>query len=98
MYIKNMMKLSVVFVLSLMLIIMLAACGNKTSQQASSSPSGQPGQSDQSDHSNRAPVQLTISAAASLTDALQEIQKKYEAEMPGVKLICNFAASGTLQR
>jgi len=40
--------------------------------------------------------QLTVSAAASLTDAFKEIGSKFEAARPGVTLRFNFAASGTL--
>lgn len=41
---------------------------------------------------------LTVSAAASLQDALGEIARAYEAENPDVRLRLNFAASGTLQQ
>ncbi|EGO65006.1 molybdate ABC transporter substrate-binding protein [Acetonema longum] len=44
------------------------------------------------------PVELYVSAAASMKDALLEIQKQYEAENANVKLIYNLAASGTLQK
>jgi molybdate transport system substrate-binding protein len=40
--------------------------------------------------------QLTVSAAASLTDALREIAPRFEATRPGVTLRMNFAASGVL--
>jgi molybdate transport system substrate-binding protein len=40
--------------------------------------------------------QLTISAAASLADALREIGSRFEAARPGVTLRHNFAASGVL--
>ena len=40
--------------------------------------------------------QLTISAAASLTDAFKDIGPRFEATRPGVKLRLNFAASGVL--
>lgn len=40
---------------------------------------------------------ITISAAASLKDALNEIKPKYE-EKNGTKLTYNFGASGTLQK
>ncbi|MCR8643748.1 molybdate ABC transporter substrate-binding protein [Paenibacillus sp. N1-5-1-14] len=43
-------------------------------------------------------IELTISAAASLTDSLNEIQKLYEVEHPNVKLTFNFGASGSLQQ
>ena len=40
--------------------------------------------------------QLTVSAAASLTEAFKEIGHKFEASRPGVKARFNFAASGVL--
>lgn len=40
--------------------------------------------------------QLTVSAAASLTDAFKEIKTKFEAAHPGVTLFFNFGASGAL--
>lgn len=43
-------------------------------------------------------VELNISAAVSLKDALAEIQKNYEAKNPTIKLIYNLGASGALQK
>ncbi|WP_028610763.1 molybdate ABC transporter substrate-binding protein [Paenibacillus harenae] len=43
-------------------------------------------------------VELTISAAASLTDALGEIRNRYESKNKSVKLYFNFGASGALQQ
>ncbi|MGM1050268.1 MAG: molybdate ABC transporter substrate-binding protein [Bacillota bacterium] len=43
-------------------------------------------------------VELTISAAASMTDALMEIQKTYESKNQNIKLNFNFGASGALQQ
>ncbi|WP_457323597.1 molybdate ABC transporter substrate-binding protein [Roseateles sp. P5_E11] len=40
--------------------------------------------------------QLTVSAAASLTDAFKEIAPRFEAVKPGATLRFNFAASGVL--
>jgi len=40
--------------------------------------------------------ELTVSAAASLTNAFNELAPKFEATHPGVKLRYNFAASGVL--
>lgn len=40
--------------------------------------------------------ELTVSAAASLTDAFREIGRAFEATRPGAKLVFNFAASGPL--
>ena len=72
--------------LALLLVttLLISACGN----QQTSKDSGAKGEA----------VELTISAAASLTDALQEIQKNYEAKTSGVKLNFNFGASGALQQ
>jgi len=43
-------------------------------------------------------VELTVSAAASLTDALKEVETAYEAAHAGVKISFNFGASGALQQ
>jgi molybdate transport system substrate-binding protein len=40
--------------------------------------------------------ELTVSAAASLTNAFPEIGKKFESANPGTKVVFNFAASGPL--
>lgn len=42
--------------------------------------------------------ELTISAAASLTESLAEIGKSFETSHPGTKLYMNFGASGILQK
>lgn len=44
------------------------------------------------------PVNLNISAAASLTDAAGELKTLYETKNAGVTLTYNLAASGTLQK
>lgn len=43
-------------------------------------------------------VELNISAAVSLKDALNEIGKKYQDSHPDVKLVYNLGASGSLQK
>lgn len=45
-----------------------------------------------------APTEITVSAAASLKDALTEIKLQYEGKKPGIKLVLNFGSSGTLQQ
>lgn len=45
-----------------------------------------------------APVELYVSAAASMTDAMKEIGGEYEKKNPSVKLVFNFASSGALQQ
>src|ERR1700722_12810569 len=46
----------------------------------------------------QAASEVTVSAAISLKDSLDEIGKIYEKEHPGVKISFNYAGSGTLQR
>ena len=48
--------------------------------------------------SEKAPVTLNISAAASLTDALTEIHTLYTKENSNITITPNFASSGTLQK
>ncbi len=43
------------------------------------------------------PVELTVFAAASLTETLEQIGKAYEEQNPGIKIVCNFDSSGTLK-
>jgi molybdate transport system substrate-binding protein len=42
--------------------------------------------------------EVTVSAAISLKDSLDEIGKLYEKAHPGAKISFNYAGSGTLQR
>lgn len=44
------------------------------------------------------PQEIIVSAAASLKDSLTELEKTYTQKNPGVKLLFNFDASGTLQQ
>ena len=62
--------------------IMLAGCGGEKKEAAKTA----------------APVELHVSAAASMTDAMKEIADDYQKKNPGVKLVFNFAASGELQQ
>ena len=45
-----------------------------------------------------APVELQVSAAASLTDAMKELGGMYEKEHGNTKLVFNFGSSGALQQ
>jgi len=77
---------SVLLLMSVLLL--LAACSSNSASPSADASSSQPAQQ----------VELTISAAASLTDALQALQPTFEADHPGLKLVFNFGASGTLQQ
>lgn len=50
------------------------------------------------EQANSEPVNLTISAAASLQDAAGELKELYELKNPGATITMNLASSGTLQK
>jgi molybdate transport system substrate-binding protein len=56
-------------------------------QLASTTPNNQTGNSQ---------AVLTVSAAASMQDAMKEVAKAYQEEQPNTKITYNFAGSGTL--
>lgn len=49
-------------------------------------------------HSPNQPVSLTISAAISLKEPLDAFAQNYNQQHPDVRVVCNYGASGTLQR
>jgi molybdate transport system substrate-binding protein len=69
--------------------LMLLAVGCGGQQGDSSKPASS---------SAGAPVELHVSAAASLTDVMKEIAANYEREHPNVKIVFNFGSSGALQQ
>ncbi|MGG4129590.1 molybdate ABC transporter substrate-binding protein [Paenibacillus illinoisensis] len=92
--------------MSLGMALVLAGCG-AGADSADSSTAVEPVSSapaisgDANSAGNTEPqetVELTISAAASLTDAMKEIETGYELAHPSVELNFNFGASGALQQ
>ncbi|GIP41833.1 molybdate ABC transporter substrate-binding protein [Paenibacillus sp. J45TS6] len=86
---------------SFLFMMFLAACGSTSSTPDSTfTPTEQESQqSTPESSSTQAEVtELTISAAASLTDALEEIQPIFEANHPEIQLTFNFGSSGALQQ
>ncbi|KEQ24102.1 molybdenum ABC transporter substrate-binding protein [Paenibacillus tyrfis] len=79
---------------ALSLAIGLSGCGEAKPTPADAPKSGQ--ETKQAAPAEK--VELTVSAAASLTDALKEIQTAYESKNAGIKLNFNFGASGALQQ
>ena len=74
--------------LALSASLLLSACGGSAaSSQAASASSEASGES----------VQLTVFAAASLTETLNEIAEQYKTVAPNVELVFNFDSSGTLK-
>lgn len=88
----------------------LVACGSKSDETDASGKSGTEiesadetdaadgGAETEKDGSAEAePVELTVFAAASMTETLTEIGELYEAANPNVTLVFNFDSSGTLK-
>ncbi|MFD1957753.1 molybdate ABC transporter substrate-binding protein [Paenibacillus thailandensis] len=72
------------------MLLLLAACGNGQGRDAEAVPPAP--------EASGGTVKLTVSAAASLTDALEEIKAAYESEHPDTLISFNFGASGALQQ
>mgnify|MGYP003288783177 CR=1 FL=1 len=80
--------------LALSASLLLSACGGSAaSSQAASASSEAAASSEASGES----VQLTVFAAASLTETLNEISEQYKTVAPNVELVFNFDSSGTLK-
>ena len=78
-----MKKIFVLFLTSLILLA-LAGCHNLPYTSTSSD--------------KNKPIELHIAAAASLTDAMQEVIAAYKQEQPAVNIVCSFGSSGALQQ
>ena len=72
----------------LVLLILVSGCSENVTNTNSEKKQGEQVKS----------VELTISAAASLQDALTDIKTTFEKEHPNVKITYNFGASGALQQ
>ncbi|MHB0879642.1 molybdate ABC transporter substrate-binding protein [Paenibacillus sp. SEL1] len=94
----KLIKSSTVFVLVMSIILLLSGCGTKQQLDSNVSSSDQNGSSSQTSSKTAETIELTISAAASLTDALKEIQHSYESTHTGIKLNFNFGGSGALEK
>jgi len=79
---KKIMFLSMLFTL-----LFIAGCGSEGEENASAETS-----------ENDEPIEVTVSAAASMTDAMQDIEQEFEAENPGIDITYNFGGSGTLRQ
>ena len=80
------------FMITLFFLLMFAvACSNQQNTDQSSDTK-------ETETESKESVELTISAAASLKDAMEVIQNTYQEEHPEVTLKFNFGGSGSLQQ
>ncbi|MFB4320807.1 molybdate ABC transporter substrate-binding protein [Priestia sp. BR_2] len=87
-------KISVVLSLVLSMILVMAGCGTAAKDHTASQAADKYTQTSAVAET----VELTVSAAASMTDALKEIQEDYKTKNPNITLNFNFGASGALQQ
>ncbi len=97
------MKKKLVIALTLCMLLSLAGCDAPAAESLSPSDSATPEASISASQQTaapeiaEAPVELTIAAAASLTDVMTEIVQSYKTESPNVTLTVTYGASGALQ-
>ncbi|MEK8128724.1 molybdate ABC transporter substrate-binding protein [Paenibacillus filicis] len=92
------MKSSVVLPVFLSLMMAVAGCGTAKQTSTDGNPANPAPSTSAPSQKPAETVELTVSAAASMTDALKEIQKAYESTNPNIKINFNFGASGALQQ
>lgn len=83
------MKKALAWLLAAAMALSLAACSSNTAATA--------GESAQGGGETAEPVELTVFAAASLTETLNQIAEDYKTVAPDVTLTFNFDSSGTLK-
>ena len=83
------MKKALAWLLTAAMAFSLAACSSNTADTA--------GESAQGGSETTEPVELTVFAAASLTETLNQIAEDYKTVAPDVTLTFNFDSSGTLK-
>ena len=88
------MKRALALILSLTMAFALTACGGNGSSGAASS--GAAGSSAASSEPQAEPVEITVFAAASMTETLDQIIKNYKSVAPEVTVTPTYDSSGTL--
>lgn len=92
-------KIVPLMLVGLILIISLCGCSQSTSTTASTSTPTTPTAVITSTTATQGPaVELNVAAAASLTDVLKTLDDIYMKKNPNIKIVANFASSGTLQK
>ena len=81
-------KRIIILTLTIALMVFSAGCGQKSAE-----PKGAPEAT-----AEVKPVELTVSAAASLKDAMEEIKTAYQKEKTNVTITYNYGSSGSLQQ
>ncbi|WP_226001989.1 molybdate ABC transporter substrate-binding protein [Paenibacillus sp. BJ-4] len=80
------------------IVLLLSGCGTGQQSASNAGSTVQTESSGQASSETTQTVELTVSAAASLTDALKEIQTLYESTHKDIHLNFNFGGSGALEK
>ncbi|MEM1484220.1 molybdate ABC transporter substrate-binding protein [Oscillospiraceae bacterium PP1C4] len=96
----EMMKKILCGVLATLMVAALGGCGakNQTPAASSEAPAASSQAASAGSKTEAPAVELMVSAAASLTDCMNELKGIYEGENKAVKITCNFGSSGSLQQ
>ncbi|HOV27479.1 MAG TPA: molybdate ABC transporter substrate-binding protein [Pseudobacteroides sp.] len=89
-------KMVIFLILSTCLMLFMVAYGQQASEQSSREISSQETPVNASNDTKK--VSLTVSAAASLKDAMEEIKVEFNKERPDLTITYNFGSSGALQQ
>lgn len=90
------MKKIFALILALAMALSLAACGAGAATSAAASSSA--ASSSASSSADAEPVELTVFAAASMTETLNQVIGMYSQVAPNVKITATYDSSGTLQK
>ncbi|WDH81403.1 molybdate ABC transporter substrate-binding protein [Paenibacillus urinalis] len=82
----------------LLVLVFISACASPNASSPNNSANHNDSDSSVSSTPSSERTELTISAAASLTDVLEELQPRFETAHPSIKLSFNFGGSGSLQQ
>lgn len=83
------MKKTIAFLLAVMMLLALAACGNDAAKPAETNTAEEQAPAEE--------VTLYVFAAASMTETLDQIIELYKAEAPNVTIVPTYDSSGTLK-
>lgn len=94
---KRFHRLAALGLSAVMLCSLLAGCGQSAAKHDSAASAGTAQDTSSSAQTDAEPVELTVFAAASMTETLNEIAEMYKEVAPNVTLVYNFDSSGTLK-
>lgn len=90
------MKKLLAFAMAAVMVLTMAACGTSTTQAGASPTTSGTSVAAASVQPSAEPVELTVFAAASMTETLNKVIELYKADTPNVTITPTYDSSGTL--